>query len=138
MNKINRKLEYALMALKHMRAKQPGELTTVKEICAAHGAPFDATSRVLQILAQKEVLRSEQGAHGGYQITKDLSRISLLELMEWIVGPVEIARCIREGGTTACEIREACNIVSPVAALNRKLSDFYKNLSISELITHGK
>ena len=66
MNKINRKLEYALIGLKHMRAKAPGELTSVKELATAYGVPFDAASRVMQILAQNGVLISEQGAHGGY------------------------------------------------------------------------
>jgi Rrf2 family nitric oxide-sensitive transcriptional repressor len=137
MNKINRKLEYALMGLKHMRAKQPGELTTIKEITQLYGAPFDATSRVMQILAAKGVLKSEQGAHGGYLITKDLARVSMYELMEWIMGPVEIAHCLKEK-QPPCEIRGSCNIVTPVSILNRKLSDFYRTLSVSELIANGK
>jgi Rrf2 family transcriptional regulator, nitric oxide-sensitive transcriptional repressor len=135
MNKINRKVEYALMGLKHMRAKAPGELTTAKEISSLYGCPFDVMSRVLQTLAKKGVVRSEQGAHGGYQITKDLSRVSFYELNEMILGPVVVARCLHdESGESPCEIRETCNIVSPVNALNRKLVEFYKSLSLSELL----
>lgn len=136
MNRINRKVEYALIGLKHMRNKPPGELTTVKEISSLYGSPFDATSRVMQILAQKGVLRSEQGAHGGYQITKDLARVSFYEIMEIILGPVAVAKCLHEeqGGESACEIRETCNIVSPVAALNRKLIEFYRSLTVAELL----
>ena len=81
MNKINRKVEYALIALKHMRGKAPGELTSAKEISSIYGSPFDVTARVMQVLTQKNILRSEQGAHGGYQITKDLNRVSVYDLM---------------------------------------------------------
>jgi Rrf2 family protein len=134
MNKINRKVEYALIGLKHMRNKQPGELTTIKEICTAYGCPFDATSRVMQIMSQRGILRSEQGAYGGYQITKDLSRVSLYDLVEMIMGPLGVAKCLHEDGESACEIRGTCNIVSPVIALNRKLAEFYRSVTIAEIL----
>jgi len=135
MNKINRKVEYALIGLKHMRSKAPGELTSAKEISQLYGCPFDATSRVMQILAQKGVLKSEQGAHGGYMLTKDLTRLSFYDLSEMILGPVMVARCLHESGDEpSCEIRETCNIVSPVQTLNRRLVEFYRGLTVAELL----
>lgn len=133
MNKINRKLEYALIGLKHMRAKQPGELTTVKEIAAVYGCPFEATSKVMQVLAGRGLVRSEQGAHGGYQLVKDLNRVSLYEVMEMVVGRVEIAKCMHqaEGG---CDLRGSCNVVSPIENLNRKLIEFYRGLMVGDLL----
>lgn len=133
MNKINRKVEYALMALKHMRAKAPGELTSAKEICDAFHTPFDGMSRVLQVLAQKGILKSEQGAQGGYQITRDLSKVSLQEIIEMTTGKIEIAKCL-SGASDACDIKNSCNIISPVTVLNKKLTEFYKTLSVAELI----
>ncbi|MDX9731515.1 MAG: Rrf2 family transcriptional regulator [Bdellovibrionales bacterium] len=141
MNRIHRKVEYALIALKHMRAKAPGEKTTVKEIAALYGCPHDVTARVLQTLANKSILISEQGAHGGYMISRDLSRVSLHELLEMLLGPLGVARCLhanREGEhDAACELRGTCNIVSPIQLLNRKISDLYKNIMVSELIEAG-
>lgn len=137
MNKINRKLEYALIGLKHMRAKAPGELTSVKELTQLYGCPFDAASRVMQVLAQNGVLISEQGAHGGYMIARDLTRLSFHELSEILLGKVAVARCLTESHNASelsCEMRGTCNIVTPVQTLNRKLNEFYKNLSISELL----
>jgi Rrf2 family protein len=135
MNKINRKVEYALIGLKHMRSKSPGELTSVKELTLHYGCPFEMTSRVMQTLAQKGVLRSEQGAHGGYQITKDLNRISFYDLMAMILGPMAVAKCMHGSELqSACELRETCNIVSPVQILNRRLAEFYRDLTIAELL----
>ena len=142
MNKINRKFEYALIALKHMRAKAPGELTTAKEVCESYGSPFDATARALQTLAQRGVLKSEQGAHGGYAISRDLSRVSVYELMEMILGPMGLAKCLNvdesTDGENACEIRLRCNIVSSMASLNRRLAEFYRGLSVSEILGAGR
>jgi len=132
MNKLNRKVEYSLMALKHMSRKVPGELTSAKEIADFYHAPFDATARVMQLMAQKGWLRSEQGATGGYQITKDLAKLSLADLMEVIQGPMQIARCM--GKEDPCDMQTNCNIMSPIANLNGRLSDFYKSVTLKELL----
>jgi DNA-binding IscR family transcriptional regulator len=51
MFKINKKVEYALMVLKHMYEKKP-----VKEICDKYGAPFDVTSRSMQKMVAGNLL----------------------------------------------------------------------------------
>lgn len=132
MNKMNRKLEYALMALKHMSGKMPGELTSAKEVIAITGGPFDATARVMQLMAQQGLLRSEQGAHGGYSIVKDLSKVSFYELIEMILGPMGITKCLHGNGQ--CELVDNCNIVSPITVLNKKLVEFYRSLTLKELL----
>jgi Rrf2 family protein len=134
MFKINRKLEYALIALKHMSEKIPGELTSAKEISDAHHAPFDATARVLQIMAQKGVLKSEHGPHGGYQIQTDLARITFLQLSEMILGPVKLVECLHDENETACELVSTCNIMSPIVQLNDKLKEFYSTITVRDLV----
>jgi Rrf2 family transcriptional regulator, nitric oxide-sensitive transcriptional repressor len=138
MNKINRKIEYALMALKYMSQKIPGELTTAKEVSENFRTPFDATARVMQIMAQKGWLRSEQGAFGGYQITKDLSKVSMHDLIEIIEGRTAVVRCLHNSKDNSCEIQTTCNIASPISKLNFKLNEFYQGLNLKELlVNHG-
>lgn len=133
MFKINRRLEYALIALKHMSHKAAGQLTSAKEICALYNTPFDPTSRVLQIMAQEEILRAEQGAYGGYQLVKDLSKITLSELSDMIIGPIEIANCFH-GNYSNCELTGSCNVIGPMLNLNQKLRDLFKSVSITDLV----
>lgn len=120
------------MALKVMAQKRQGELTSAKEVVEQTGCPFDATARVLQQLVQKGILRSEQGAHGGYLLVRDLSKISLFDLSEIILGKTFVAKCLH--GNAECVLVGTCNIVSPVSTLNRKLTEFYQNLSVGELL----
>lgn len=134
MYRINRKIEYALMALKQMSQKTPGELTTAKEVCDQLKTPFDATARVMQIMANKGLLRSEHGAFGGYQIFKDLSKVSLFDLIEMIEGKQSLVKCIHREGGVACEIETTCNIGLPLASLNQKLNEFYRGISLRDLL----
>jgi len=134
MFKINRKLEYALIALRHMSAKSPGQLTSAKEICDIYHAPFDPMSRVLQIMAQHQVLRAEQGAHGGYQILKDLSKVTLQDLTEMIEGPTQIVNCFH-GNYSHCDITASCNVISPMLNLNERIDAFFNTINVQELIS---
>lgn len=138
MFKINRKLEYALIALKHMSEKIPGELTSAKEISEAHHAPFDATSRVLQIMAQQGILKSEHGPHGGYQIQTDLARISFLQLSEMILGPVKLVECLHDENNESCDLIHTCNIVSPIVHLNDRLKEFYGTIAVRDLVAPSR
>lgn len=134
MIKLNRRVEYALIALKYMSAKKPGQLSTAKEISDKYGCPFDATSRVLQQMASAGILKSEQGAHGGYQIVKDLDKLHFYFLNELILGNQGIAKCFHKETEQDCELASTCNIVSPVRYLNNKLTDFLKSISVAEAI----
>ena len=120
------------MALKHMASKVPGERTSAKEVVDETGCPFDATARVLQTLVHKGLLQSEQGAHGGYLLVRDLSKVTLYELIEAILGPLGVVRCLH--GEESCELIDRCNIVGPIGILNRKLVEFYRSLSVAELL----
>ena len=135
MNKIHRKMEYALIALKHMSQKRPGELTTVKEVCQKYGTPFDATARVMQQMVQGKFLKSEQGAYGGYLIMKDLTKVSVKDLIERVVGPIEVVPCISGDMDGAhCDLKDQCNIKQPLALLNDKLLRFYEGIPLHQLL----
>lgn len=134
MFKINRKIEYALIALRHMSAKAPGQLTSAKEICDIYSTPFDPMSRVLQIMAANEILKAEQGAYGGYQITKDLSKVSMQDLTSIIEGPLQIVNCFH-GNYSHCDITSSCNVISPMLNLNERISALFKTVNVQELIS---
>ncbi len=133
MFKINRKLEYALISLRHMSTKAPGQLTSAKEICDIYQTPFDPTSRVLQIMAQHEIVRAEQGAYGGYQILKNLSKITLFDLTQIIDGPIQIVNCFH-GNYSHCDMTSRCNVISPMLNLNEKIAILFKAINVQELV----
>lgn len=136
MNRINRKVEYALMALRYLAQKPGGALVPAKEVSDSLRTPFDATAKVMQIMTNRGLLRSEQGAAGGYAITKDLSQVSLLELAEMIDGPQNLTKCTQKSGEF-CEIHKTCNVMNPLALLNQKLHGFYHSISLRDLLLEG-
>ena len=129
MFKIHKKVKYALTALKYMRKKPVKELSTAKEICAALKMPFDPTSRVLQIMTQKEILEAVQGAYGGYRLVGDLGKVSLYDLSRMVIGSISITDCTSDD--CECERLEACVLKAEMARLNARLVKLFKEIKIS-------
>lgn len=116
-----------------MSAKSPGHLTSAKEVCDIYHTPFDPTSRVLQIMTQYNILNAEQGAKGGYQIIKNLSKFSLRELSNMLIGPIEIANCFH-GNYSECTISPTCHIIAPMLNLNENIKKLFDTIMIANLI----
>lgn len=136
MLKINRKVEYALMALKFMANKPQGSLTSAREICEAFNVPFDTTSKVLQSMNTKGLLNSVKGIRGGYHLEKSLDEITYMQLARMVEGKEEAQFCQNSKGEL-CELYSNCNIADPLEQLNRKLNTYLEGLSLKELLFEG-
>lgn len=134
MLKINKKVEYALMALKFMADKKDTlPLTSAREICDHFNTPFDTTAKVMQMMNNHDILKSVKGIKGGYSLNRSLDEITYAELASLIEGKAERGRiCVTTKGT--CELISKCNIVTPVELLNRKLNIFLETLTLKELL----
>lgn len=132
MNKMNKKMEYALMALRLISHKPAGDLTTAKEISEQIHIPFEVTARVLQALSSRGLLKAEYGVGGGYSLARSLSEVSIHDLSEMLEGHTIITKCL--GHDEPCEISKTCNITTPINNLNKKVQSFYKSLTLHEVL----
>lgn len=136
MLKINKKVEYALMALKFMAQKDEGSLTSAREICEKFNIPFDTTAKVLQIMNNQNILVSTKGLKGGYTLAKSLDQINFIEIVEMVEGIETEMYCQSQKGL--CDLYHSCNIVTPIDQLNRKVHTFLESLTLSELLLEKK
>ena len=128
---VPKQVEYALMALADMQEANPGQLFSARELCDRHQVPFDVMSKTMQRLGRAGILRSVQGVQGGYQIIKDLSKISLLDLMESVLGEVAAVNCLKKG--VVCPLAETCNVSAPMRVLDARLRELYSTISVLSL-----
>lgn len=132
MIKINKKVEYSLMVLKHMSSSQScDQLFTAKEICKLYSIPFDTTSKILQILNRHKIVASTKGINGGYTLSKDLSQINFLFLSEIIEGKKHTKNCSEQN----CSLLSTCNITGPITEINKHLFNFFESLTLDKLFS---
>ena len=133
MLKVNKKLEYALIALKHMALKRPEELSSAREVSRRYKTPFDTTAKIMQLLAQAQVLQSSQGIRGGYRLVRNLEQMTFIELSE-IIEQRKFDMSCEDSRGGPCELLEVCNIKSPLQTINGRLREFFSDISLKELL----
>ena len=66
MLRFSKKVEYALIAMLYMADKDPGELTTARELSDKYDISLELMGKLLQSLTRHDLITSVQGAKGGY------------------------------------------------------------------------
>ena len=59
--------------------------------------PAGYLSQILAQLVRAEILVATAGPSGGYDLARPPAQISLLDVVEAVEGPVELARCVVRG-----------------------------------------
>jgi Rrf2 family protein len=129
MFRLSKKADYGLIALKHL-AQHTEESVSAREIASKYRIPAELLAKIMQRLARKGLVVSQQGTHGGYVLGRDPSRISIVDVIEALDGPIGITPC--ERGST-CEQLDRCSVKDPLMAVRAKVVRVLGDTSIYEL-----
>ena len=130
MLKLTKKADYGLIALRHL-ASVPGATASTKDIADAYHLPVPLLAKVLQKLTRAGILSSVAGTNGGYRLARDPRRISALEVVRAIDGPVILTHCFTEHGT--CDQSENCTVREPLRRVHEAILELLNRFSITEL-----
>jgi Rrf2 family protein len=95
MFKLSKKADYGLIAVKHLAMhRSENHACSANEIAEEYGISTTLMAKVLQKLARNSLVAAKHGSTGGYQLAKDPDRISALDVITAIDGPVLIISCV--------------------------------------------
>ena len=81
MLKITKKVEYALIAIKHL-SENPKKLSSVADMSTTYGIPREILAKTMQALAKENIVESVKGPQGGYRNKNKTSDVSLNKFFE--------------------------------------------------------
>lgn len=132
MLRLTKKADYGLIALKHLANAGPGATISAKEIAETYGVPLPLLAKILQKLAKQGFVRSEHGTNGGYRLAREARRISALEVIRAIDGPVILTSCFTDHGS-ACGHAERCNVREPLRKIHEGILGLLANITIADM-----
>jgi Rrf2 family protein len=106
---------YGLITM--MYIAQKGKMVLSQEIAEKCQIPSDYLLKVLQHLVRAGMLQSRRGPHGGFMLTRSLSEISFLDIIEAIDGSGEF-----QLGSHSEQINELANEIEKVC--QKAISEF--------------
>lgn len=134
MLQLSKKVEYGLIALRHMAMKPMGHVFTAKELAKEYDLPYELLAKVLQKLARIGVIRSLQGVRGGYALARRPEELTVASVIRAIeeTRPM-VAECYSDGADS-CYLFDACTIRRPLGKLQRNLNVLFDKMTVQEII----
>ena len=106
MFRINKDIEYALLALRAM--DQDRRVFSARELSDRLNIPAGILSKILQRLSHAEVIVSVQGQKGGYRLEQSGDQVTVGIVIDAVHGSERIVACMEEPGS--CDQLDTCTI----------------------------
>ena len=131
MLKLTKKADYGLIALKHLAVAGERGTASAKEIADAYGLPLPLLAKILQKLTKTGLLQSVSGSTGGYRLARHPRKISALEVIKAIDGPIILTTCFTAHGH--CDQSEKCTVREPLRKVHESIMQLLERITISEM-----
>jgi len=87
--KISRSTGYGLLAVGYIAQNQQKEgIILSQTISKKYNIPLEYLLKILQQLVRANVLRSKRGPRGGFNLAKPAKKITMLQVIEAVEGPM--------------------------------------------------
>ncbi|MBM4166788.1 MAG: Rrf2 family transcriptional regulator [Ignavibacteria bacterium] len=135
MLQISKKVEYGLIAIRHMALQKNDCCTTTKEISERYAIPYNLLAKVMQVLARRGFIIPRQGVYGGYILTKNPSDIKISDVINAIeqVPQISLMQCEAEP-IENCAVSSFCTIKSPLLKIQQTINNAFQQMSLQEIL----
>lgn len=86
--RISRSTGYAILAVGYIAKHEDQPVILSQSISKEYDIPLEYLLKILQQLVRANVLRSKRGPRGGFSLAKTAKKITLLEIIEAVDGPM--------------------------------------------------
>jgi Rrf2 family protein len=128
--RFTKKADYGLMAIHYIAFHQHDGVVNAKRIAEDLGIPAELLAKILQRLAKRRLIKSQNGPKGGYVLAGEPRKIMVGDVLRAIEGPLGIVQCYQDLG---CPQLDRCNIRRPIWRVQSSIELLLNTLSLDEL-----
>ncbi len=130
MFRLSRLSDYAFVLTSRI-ARGNGVVVTARGLSSETDIPWPTVVKLLKMLMAGGVLRSIQGRKGGYALARPPSKISLIDIIEMIEGPVALTECNRETGNSG--IQKSCQVHRHWPVINNAVRQSLAAITLADM-----
>ena len=87
---LSAKARYGLQATYDLALNHGSRLRQIREVAEDQAIPQQFLEQVLVQLKRARLVKSYRGSHGGYALARDATKITVLDVLTCLEGPIEI------------------------------------------------
>lgn len=134
MVRLSKKVEYGLIAIRHIARSGSAQAVTAREIADSYGIPYELLAKVLQRLARAGLILSHQGVRGGYTLARTPGELPVGHIIHAIEGnPTAIAQCMSDG-PESCTVFHVCTIKDPLQKVQANIERAFSSMTLAEIV----
>lgn len=111
--RLTRAGEYGIRCVLDLARHGKGILVSRKEIAVRADVPPHFLAKIAQQLARAGIIEILQGANGGYRLLADPIKITLLSVIEAVIGEISLNDCVGRpescGNSARCTVHRVWN-----------------------------
>lgn len=137
---LTKKGKYALKAMAHLAAADPGEPVRVLEIAESQQIPKKFLDGILCELRNAGFVHSKMGKGGGYSLARPAREIMIGDIVRAIDGPLAPMPCASKTRYRRCDDcidESACAVRRIMQKAQQALSGVLDNCSLERMAEHG-
>jgi Rrf2 family protein len=100
--------EYAIRCILYLSSQEEGSIISRRDIAKQMDIPDQFLGKIAQQLARAGLVEIIQGAKGGYRLRLPPSKITLLAVVEAVIGEIFLNDCLMNSG--CCLRSKACSV----------------------------
>ena len=131
--RLTRAAEYAIRCMIYLSRQGQGVLTSRQEIAQQAEIPVHFLAKIAQDLAKAGLIEIRQGARGGFILRKNPAAISLLEVVETMIGEIFLNDCVAR--PTGCKVSYSCTVHRVWQDARGQLRTTLRQVSFEQLAT---
>jgi Rrf2 family protein len=136
MDVLRRNTDYALRAMVNLASHYGNEPVSTRTIAIKEDISYQLACKLMQKLQKTRLVTSCLGANGGFTLNKDPSKISLLDVINAIQGPISLNRCLL--GINACPRQKNCPVRTKLVGLQDYISGYLAGITLDELASYRR
>ncbi len=129
--RLTRAGEYAVRCMIYLARKGKGVQVSKQEIAERADIPTHFLAKIAQDLARAHMITIKQGSKGGYSLLKDPADISLLEVVEVMIGEIYLNDCV--GSPVTCKVSNSCSVHKVWEQARNQLRETLAKVNLAEL-----
>lgn len=134
--RLTRAGEYAVRCVLYLAAQKPEEVCNRKAIATAMDIPDQFLGKIAQQLAHAGLIEVVQGSKGGLRLVKAPDKISLLDVVEAVIGEIFLNDCILR--QDSCDRSNTCAAHSVWEKARNQLRTTLSEATFARLLEEDK
>ncbi len=129
--RLSKRADYGIRMMVDLACRPNNQGVTIREICQRQGVTGPFLSKIATQAANAGLITTRPGRSGGLTLAKSADKITLLQVLEAVDGPITLNRCTSE--PIGCPRSNKCAVHLIWEKAQNQFKELMSNTLLSEL-----